>query len=702
MYIQKFSSGYFVLSRKKYLEENKIPGKVFEFPFETFGKSRTRSFLCGQEWIQAKEKEDPTWSAKNTWALFLDGDMMLGEGVSKEKLASLSQEIAGVTLKQANGSLVYSNVRLARLSEPWICKGATHEAWTCPHGKRTELFNEPVLIDHNDGGCKADKYPRDVRLLLQDLEEMPNDARTHFYLGQTYLCMREYEKGIPVLRRRIEIGGWEEEVYIAYMYLGECLMGLGKKGEAIQVWLDGWQYRQHRTEIPIKLIQYYRYLPKSQYIAGMFLEKLFATQFGEELRTGAKVGKPVQNLDVLFVNKRDLEYHIFEEMSILAFYTNMQRPTWLRLDAFDLTCQLNWWEFNTLFGQMHWYDWLLKPKQQLRLKPRIASMPWADEDDAHVWQPFNPSIRQKADKSGYELNLRCANYWTNEAKHYHFRAFEGHVITRNCFTEHGKDVKGEGWNKPQTLNEILIEGKEDASSNIRGMEDCRLIQNTQRQEFLGTSKSYADDGMNKIFHVWKEPGAEKWQLKQLPLPPGVAKTECQKNWMGFRDASGDLFYIYSFTPFRVCRAETGEYVKEVDVGNMNGYHLKEYRGSAGPVPWSSAAYPDEAYLCVMHKVQSSNEGRRYYHRFMTLNKDLTPSRVSCFVRMTKERVEYWSGMCQSLEGDSYYITYGLKDSEAYLAEMNTRDIENLMLYDLSKGVNSMMPFAERLERLVGY
>jgi hypothetical protein len=61
--------------------------------------------------------------------------------------------------------------------------------------------------------------------------------------------------------------------------------------------------------------------------------------------------------------------------------------------------------------------------------------------------------------------------------------------------------------------------------------------------------------------------------------------------------------------------------------------------------------------------------------------------------MTKERVEYWSGMCPSLEGDSYWITYGLKDAEAYIAEMLTTSIEPLLMYNLN---GSTKPTVERL------
>jgi hypothetical protein len=114
----------------------------------------------------------------------------------------------------------------------------------------------------------------------------------------------------------------------------------------------------------------------------------------------------------------------------------------------------------------------------------------------------------------------------------------------------------------------------------------------------------------------------------------------------------------------------------------NGYNMYDYRGSAGPVPWTSSSFPEEDAIGVMHKVHVGDQGRRYYHRFMTFTKDKKPSRVSCYVRMTKERVEYWSGMCPSIDGNSYHICYGLKDSEGYVSELSKESIEALLFHSL--------------------
>jgi glycosyltransferase involved in cell wall biosynthesis len=676
---------------RAWLATNDMSGGIFEYTFKNFGKSRTESFHCCQRWVT-----DAGWDATKTWALLLDGDMMLSDPLNRAQLATLDLAQAGVSLKQSAGSLIYSNVRVLRCSEPWICKGATHEAWTCPHNKHTTLLDKPVLIDHGDGGCKADKYPRDVRLLKEDLEEMPNDTRTHFYLGQTYLCMRDWPNAIATLKRRIELGGWDEEVYIARHYLGECYENMGDSANAIYTLLGAWQARPFRTEAMIRAIRIYRRESKSQRLAMMLFEKLFLAQTGEDFFTGAKLAQPLQNHDHLFVNRRDVDHDMWEEVAILGFYTDARPQTWLRLDEFDLKNKLNWHEFNGIFGHLHWYDWCLKPRRHTRFQVPLERLPWATEPEAGCWQPFNPSIRVKPDRSGYSVNLRCANYYTAEAKHYHYRAFHGKVLTRNCLMDVSKEA---GWNNPTSLEEITIDPKFSQHDHyIRGVEDCRLIQGTSEQEFLGTSQSYSDNKTNKIFHVWRKEDETTWSLKQLALPEGVGPGETQKNWLGFRNSAGELNYIYSFSPFRICSAE-GNTIVNVDT-TKGALSLKEYRGSAGPVPWTSTAISEEAYLCVMHKVQIGDEGRRYYHRFMTLDKDLKPSRVSCFVRFTKERVEYWSGMCESLEGDSYWITYGTRDSEGYIAEMAFTAIEQLLMYNMKTGV--VQNTVERLKAISNF
>jgi len=477
--------------------------------------------------------------------------------------------------------------------------------------------------------------------------------------------MRDWPKAIEALKKRITVGGWDEETYFARVYLGEAYEHVGDKAAAAYTWLEAWQSRKHRTEAMMKLITMYRKEPHSQEIALMYLEKLWVSQTGRRF-DGTEVAEPLRNNDLLFVSRRDMPLQFWEELAILSFYCGetAKRNARNLIDRYDLTHDLNWHEFNAIFAHLKWYDTLLETRSKTRFSP-LPALPWASEENAAVWQPFNPSIRQDGD--GYLLNLRYANYWTEEAKHYHYRGFHGKVLTRNCLLRFSGPVS---WNSPDSLEEIVIDPSiKQSDGYIQGVEDCRLIQGSDKLEFLGTSRSYSSNGSNKIMHVWNDDG--KWLLREMPLPAGVGADETQKNWMGFR-IDGELQYLYGYSPMRVCAEDGRDLVEPKEPS----FKLREYRGSAGPVAWSSASHPNERYLVVIHKVYIGGDGRRYYHRFLTLNADFSPSRVSSFVRMTQERVEYWSGMCCSPFG--YYVTYGIKDSEAYIAEVDKGVIDGVL------------------------
>lgn len=633
----------------EFLESTEMPGKVYSELFVNFGVSRTSSFLKCQKWVH-----EMGWNANQTWALLLDGDMALNGPIQPPT----DIKIAGVSLKQKNGSLIYTNIRLIRCSETWVCTGATHEAWSCPSGKDVQTLSSPILLDYNDGGSKSDKFERDARLLLEDLSENPLDARTHFYLGQTYMSLKDYKQAIHYLKKRIELGGWDEEIYVARVYLGECYEAEGEDANAIHIWLTAWNSRQHRTEAALHLIKYYRKQRASQFIAWMFLEKVLENK--------------KENTDILFVNAQNMAYDIWEEYAILAFYVNKKEEAGSILDKIDLSPSLSWRESNTLLGHFRWYTKPVSPRQLVRIHIPFDTLPWSQEDESWIWQPFNPSIRVV--DSTYYLTLRYANYFTEEASVYTYRGSSGKVQTRNCLLS----IEGSQWNTPISIEEIKVSGAfERKSSMVLGVEDCRFVQGSPRIEYLCTSISYSETGINTIFNLARNETA--WTLEKMELPSGVSDTEPQKNWLGFYH-EGKFLYIYSWSPYKIC-SKSGDLVATFSYGP---YSLDNYRGSANPVEWSSSTFPEEIYICAIHKVQSSADGRRYYHRFITLDKYLKPSRVSRFLRITNERIEYWSGLCFSIEKDSYWVSYGVKDSEAWLAEFKKEFIEDALLYSFKQ------------------
>lgn len=648
---------------REFFKKEGVQGDVYEGSWTNFGVSRSASLEKARDWVLAQG-----WEGAHTWGLFLDADMKFVGPLDKTKLAAVRPDLDGISLNQKNNSIIYANMRLIRLTKNWKCIGATHEYWDI--GSR-ETWDAPWIDDIGDGGAKADKFIRDARLLEEELEKNPNHDRTLFYLGQTYQCLQQLEKSNEMLQRRIDVGGWNEEVYMATVYRGDNFMSMKEEARAIKEWLDAWQLCQDRTEAAIKLIRHYRLKPRSQFIGWMFLEKLFEQQFGHKIDREGPMGAPKKNGYVLFVNHNNMAYDLWEELGILASWTGKKKEGRWRLDERMLSMELDWNRRNYMLGNYKWYEEKVKSLKFRRLDYPLDSVPWADEDDSGIWRCYNPSIRARADGT-YDLNLRYANYSTVDAKNFPYRGRHGTIQTRNLLCRLRDDYSFVGGCEELVIPEKYLIRKEN---HIVGVEDLRWIQGSDKREFFATGRQTSTYDSNQIVYITWDSGEEP-RVMPLPAPGGHAQGQCQKNWLPFMH-EGTLKFIYHINPFEVWDLSGKNYVSE----RCSNANLDGFRGSAAPVEWKSESNPEEAYLMVIHNSHYSDAGRRYYHRFMTLDKNLKPSRVSLLCRWTDDSIEYVSGLCKTVgEKDSYVVVLGTKDSEAYLSEMSREQIEKMLWY----------------------
>jgi len=69
--------------------------------------------------------------------------------------------------------------------------------------------------------------------LLLDVQENPNDARPHYYLGRQYTYRGMWDEGIEMLARYLQMGGTQDRAN-AYGFLAQCYAGLEKESERIE------------------------------------------------------------------------------------------------------------------------------------------------------------------------------------------------------------------------------------------------------------------------------------------------------------------------------------------------------------------------------------------------------------------------------------------------------------------------------------
>jgi len=217
----------------KFLEDNKLQGKIRDEKFVNFGESRSKSFTLARDYL----REELKWDEKNTYGLLLDGDhvLIVRPVFDKEKMLG---EFDHYKIKQKEVSS-YFNIRFIRMSEDWICIGKTHEVWTVKnntHHVGAVVQDKDLLWidDKCDGGCKLDKFERDERLLLEGLSENIDDelkSRYYFYLGQTYNALKMYKKSNEYYMKRIDMQGWAEEKWFAMIIVIKNYIELNKSGE---------------------------------------------------------------------------------------------------------------------------------------------------------------------------------------------------------------------------------------------------------------------------------------------------------------------------------------------------------------------------------------------------------------------------------------------------------------------------------------
>lgn len=256
-----------------------IPGEYYEDPWINFEHNRSLSIA------RAAGKAD--------YHLLLDADMVL---VAEEDFRPTL--IDDVYLIPFEGQHDYSVERLVSDQHKWVYKGVTHEYVYSPTALTKEKLASVRIIHFEDGGCREDKYARDIELLSEALQRDPNEPRTVFYLAQSYRDIKLYSKALHLYLQRTNMGGWDEEVWYSLYMAARLQEHLGVPWPTCHAaYLQAFQFRPTRLEPIYHIAKFYR--EHKQYTLGL----LFA-------RLCQEIGYPD---DCLFIERRVYEELLPEE-----------------------------------------------------------------------------------------------------------------------------------------------------------------------------------------------------------------------------------------------------------------------------------------------------------------------------------------------------------------------------------------------------
>lgn len=186
---------------KRFMECHDWSGKIYSCPMNqhTFEFDTARNMLLGLARCYGK------------WLLLTDADYVWDyQGRFYSDLDEVDAWLIGTNENE------HYRPHLVRSSIQFKYVRKTHEYIDWHQARvRTRDTQQLILNDIGDGGCKIDKYWRDILLLKKD----PEDARFWFYYGTTLQSIGGdcIPLAMDALTKRIHYGGahWPQEVYLS-------------------------------------------------------------------------------------------------------------------------------------------------------------------------------------------------------------------------------------------------------------------------------------------------------------------------------------------------------------------------------------------------------------------------------------------------------------------------------------------------------
>jgi tetratricopeptide (TPR) repeat protein len=636
-----------------FFEKNNVPGRIVREPFQDFGYNRTFAL---NSCIGLPNAD---------YLLLLDADMKLRINPDL-KIDEFKKTLTGDAYYIFQGSdlFFYKNVRILRNDPEYSYWGVTHEfVKTLPGTIYSEINKSLLFIDDiGDGGAKADKFERDVRLLLKGLEENPGNDRYTFYLANSYRDAGQYENAISYYKDRIKIGGWSEEVWHSYYSIGRCYESMGDMPNAISIWLDAYQYYPSRIENLYKIINYYRCTSKP----------ILAYTFYELASFQLSKGR---SEDHLFYEKEIYDFKLDYEFTIIAYYYN---PKNLDIVHYCLKVLSNEKAPNEITKNILSNYKFYAPKlkgisnnnniDNIKVLQNIGqslniNSDFVSNTPSICWDPTN--------KSTIIVNLRFVNYKIGDKGDY---INKEKIITKNILA--CININKSIW---KIESQVELKYNETYDDSYVGLEDVRIMPHNAKLYFnanrgLGYGNMLIEHGKINL--------KSKSTLSNLLEIDNQNKIE--KNWVLFTNADRELKIIYGWNPLRIGNVVDHPDHKIDDKKNplmkmVTTHEIKTpnfFRWLRGST--NGQIVGDEIWF-ICHLV-SYEDRRYYYHIFVALDsKTMEMKRYSRIFTFEGEKVEYTLGFVYLDDKKEFLIGYSLMDRETKYISVSKEKIEELFI-----------------------
>lgn len=293
---------------KAFSEKHKINLYMIQGEFENFAVSRNVSL-------------DYADTVNVHYLLLLDCNDELRGGkylrsYARQMLEAKNNAYLVVQLWKSQHYDRYYNTRFVKARSGWRYEGVVHEYMRDTLSKSNEprfpvLSVDDRVILYQDRTADDDKskkrFSRDRTLLLEEVRKNPEDSRSMFYLAQTCMCLHRNWESLYYQKKRLDLGGFQEERYHAYLRSGIASLNLRHPWPVVMGWFTLSFQHSPRIESLLKLGCFYEATGNLPLAWAFF-------------HTSCKV--PFPKKDILFVDNVAYDYDCWHYLSSVAYRVN--------------------------------------------------------------------------------------------------------------------------------------------------------------------------------------------------------------------------------------------------------------------------------------------------------------------------------------------------------------------------------------------
>jgi tetratricopeptide (TPR) repeat protein len=608
----------------EYFNEKNMLGKIIIEPFVNFEYNRNFAL---NECLNMSD-----------YILLMDADMVL-EVINFDKSVLTNNDVFYIF--QGSDDFYNKNIRIIKNNNSMKYLGVTHEYLDIRNNVDSFVIpsDDLFIYDIGDGGCKLDKYKRDIQLLLDGIKNDNTNSRYYFYLANSYYDSEDYMNAINTYITRISMGGWIQEIWYSYFRIGLSYYNLGEIDNAIKYWLEAYNCYPDRVENLYYIMKYYR--ENEKYIlAKMYYDII--------INIISKLDNNKLN-DYLFLHNDIYTTKIYYEYSIIAYYLEIINMDDTIIQILNTTNDID--IVNTTLSNMKFYKNILKTNKYIDLYDNIS----VNINDVDIlFHSSSPSIIKH--NNNYILNIRYVNYAINNDGSY---MYNNSIFTINKYVKYdtGFNIIKEkifGFEQDNiVINDSILYG---------GIEDLKLYNSLN---FIGTIIL-----QDSICMSYGRYDIDNDKLDYKLLTADFELNNVEKNWV-FTTYKNKEHIIYKWYPLTICELNENEskiyMVVQKEMPNIFRY----VRGSS-----SCSIYNNELWF-VVHIV-SYESPRHYYHMLVKFDTEMNLICYSAPFKFEDSSIEFCIGLL--VENEGVIMTYSVMDNKSILAYYNIEYINSIMKY----------------------